>query len=595
MMQNRWYISFCLFMLAIIVHANPFEYIFPIPGSPFHKCETQIIIRPGGLLSDLDVASFTHAKIVASQSGIHSFSVKIVEGNKTVALIPDEAFLAGETVFVEFKGKYKSNMSFEIESEKSIGLPPLDWRTSEELNGLFPVNSSQRFDFPEAIVTLNGETGPGFIYGTTSFNPNDLFILDNSGLPVYSQNLGFLTAQNFRYLNDSLYVYASINDRFYLGLDTNFQVVDTFQCVNELVTDFHEILMTKTGNIILMSFDQQVIDMSQVVPGGNPEAIVTGLVLQEINPADQLIFQWRSWDHFAITDGLYIGNDTIDFTSSNISYVHCNSIEIDHDQNWIISSRHMSEVTKINRSNGEIMWRLGGKNNQFEILNDSLGGFTLQHDARRTPDGTLTIFDNGVFHHPPQTRVVEYLIDEEQMTATLVWAFNNPFGDVTQVAGNAQRLENGNTFINWGKRTTVPIPKDFFLEVDSAGNHVLEMGFVVPPQMGWVYRAYRLPYHRSSISTANKKAHHRNTFFQLFPNPASTRIHLHFVSDGGGPHQFTIFSTSGTEVYSTAFQTSAKESIHKMISTENFPEGVYFIQLLNAEGLHSTQRCFIKH
>jgi hypothetical protein len=594
-MQKKHALLLVFFLEATVALAHPFEYAHPLDGSRFHSCATQIIIRPGGDVDDSAMIALMQTKIVASCSGFHSFSVKVAEKNTTVIFTPDELFVPGEMVLVEFQGKYRSNLLFEIESEKSIAIPPNDWCTSEEFYGLDLKSSKQRSNFPEAIVTLEGEPGPGYIYGTTSFNPYDLFILDNTGLPVYSQNIGFLTAQNFRYLNDSLYVYASINDRFYIGLDTNFQIVDTFQCVNGLVTDFHELLMTESGNIILMSFDQQMIDMSQLVPGGDPAAIVTGLVIQEINPEDQLVFQWRSWDHFDITDGLYTGNDTIDFTSSIISYVHCNSIEIDHDQNWIISSRHMSEVTKIDRSTGDILWRLGGKNNQFEILNDPLQGFSLQHDARRTPNGTVTIFDNGVFHVPPQTRVVEYAIDEEQMTATLVWDFTNPYGDVTQVAGNAQRLENGNTFINWGKRTTVPIPNDFFLEVDSLGNHIFEMGFAVPPQMGWIYRAYRLPFPGKTISTSNKKVIQTNPTFELFPNPTSTRIHLQYISDYTGPHQIKVFAITGKEIYSNSFHASDKEPILKMISTENYLEGVYFIQLISEKGMNIIQKCFIKN
>ena len=33
----------------------------------------------------------------------------------------------------------------------------------------------------------------------------------------------------------------------------------------------------------------------------------------------------------------------------------------------LISSRHMDEVTKIDRQTGEIIWRLGGKNNDFTV------------------------------------------------------------------------------------------------------------------------------------------------------------------------------------------------------------------------------------
>jgi len=55
-----------------------------------------------------------------------------------------------------------------------------------------------------------------------------------------------------------------------------------------------------------------------------------------------LIFQWRSWDHFQITDATHEN-----LLASNIDYVHGNAIEIDTDSNIIISSRHMDEITKL--------------------------------------------------------------------------------------------------------------------------------------------------------------------------------------------------------------------------------------------------------
>ena len=48
--------------------------------------------------------------------------------------------------------------------------------------------------------------------------------------------------------------------------------------------------------------------------------------------------------------------------------------------------------TRSTRS-GEIIWRLGGKRSDFQI--GSGASFAWQHDARRQPDGTITVFDNG--------------------------------------------------------------------------------------------------------------------------------------------------------------------------------------------------------
>jgi len=39
------------------------------------------------------------------------------------------------------------------------------------------------------------------------------------------------------------------------------------------------------------------VDMSQVVSNGNPAALVSGAVLQELDGQRNVVFQWRSWDY----------------------------------------------------------------------------------------------------------------------------------------------------------------------------------------------------------------------------------------------------------------------------------------------------------
>jgi hypothetical protein len=132
--------------------------------------------------------------------------------------------------------------------------------------------------------------------------------------------------------------------------------------------------------------------MSQLVSGGNPNATVIGNTVQELDENHNVVFEWRSWDNFEITDAVHEN-----LTNNTIDYVHMNSIAIDYDSNIVISSRHLSEVTKINRKTGEIMWRFGGENNQFTLVNDTYG-ISYQHDARPVPGkpDQYTIFDKAI-------------------------------------------------------------------------------------------------------------------------------------------------------------------------------------------------------
>ena len=117
---------------------------------------------------------------------------------------------------------------------------------------------------------------------------------------------------------------------------------------------------------------------------------------------------------------------------------------------------------------------MGGPLNEFLFSNDSLGSFSKQHDVRRLENGNILIFDNGNTHQPPQTRVIEYEIDEINKTAILVWEFANPNNHLALSMGSCQRLPNNNTLINWGNITGIGAN---IMEVDYDKNIVLEMQY----------------------------------------------------------------------------------------------------------------------
>ena len=60
--------------------------------------------------------------------------------------------------------------------------------------------------------------------------------------------------------------------------------------------------------------------------------------------AKNVVFEWRSWDHFDLTDMTFGG---FALTDSVIDYVHGNSIEVDGEEGLLVSSRNLNEITKI--------------------------------------------------------------------------------------------------------------------------------------------------------------------------------------------------------------------------------------------------------
>jgi len=197
------------------------------------------------------------------------------------------------------------------------------------------------------------------------------------------------------------------------SMDKEMQEVDTLLCVNGYDADYHDIMYTSNGGYILQAYGMEIIDLPQT------EVIDTAkiLIIQEFDQYHNLIMEWKNSDHMDIQN--YV--DEMNLSSMYRQWMHGNSIEIDEDDNIFVSNRSMSEIIKFDRQTGEIMWRLGGPMNDFIFVNDSLQGPNRQHDARRLANGNIMIFDNGDQREPPHTRIVEYELDVNQMTATLVW------------------------------------------------------------------------------------------------------------------------------------------------------------------------------
>jgi hypothetical protein len=449
-----------------------FEYLSPLPGSLYHLPETNIILRPGG---KLDAGSVDKGKlhVSGSKSGGHQGKLRLTDDRKEVTFQPEIPFASGEVVtcsldpgLVTDTGEPVPSGEFtftiagpEREALRDFVIPPDGEDGALPESGGSAASSMQTAapaeslpsDFPHIQASVFGTPTPGrlflcnFVFGGIPV-PSYLMVLDNNGAPYFYRKLPGV-GLDFKRQPDSRLTYFDAVARCFYALNANYAVVDSFRAGNGYSTDGHDLLLLPNGHSVLMSYDPQVVDLSLVVKGGLPNAIVVGLIVQELDQEKNVVFQWRSWDHFQITDAV-----STSLTRSVVDYVHGNSIDADPDGNFLLSSRHMNEVTKIGRATGATIWRLGGKNNQFAFINDPIL-FSHQHDVRRLPNGNLTLFDNGNFRLPLFSRAVEYAIDESLRTATLAWQYRlNPdvFGPGF---GSVQRFSNGNTLIGWGATT----------------------------------------------------------------------------------------------------------------------------------------------
>ncbi len=271
-------------------------------------------------------------------------------------------------------------------------------------------------------------------------------IVDNNGVPVFFRLMP-KPSGSFRVFSDGRLAYMHGVPRKLYFMDELLEVTDTFSTVGYQI-DGHDYAVDNSGNVVLMAKVNRPVDMSAIVEGGDPNATVIDLIVQEFDRDKNLLFTWNSADHFKIMDANE-NSPFVDFTEQEIDYVHPNSIAIDSDTSILVSCRHMDEITKIHRRTGEIIWRLGGKNNDFTFLNDTIG-FSHQHSISRLENGNILLFDNGNLHDSLFSSAVEYTLDEVNYTATLVNRFRRDPDTYSNHGANTQRIFNGNTIIGWG-------------------------------------------------------------------------------------------------------------------------------------------------
>ena len=317
-------------------------------------------------------------------------------------------------------------------------------------------------------ITINQNPfGSNLFIHTMGDQPRYIAIIDSSLSPSWFINSGEF-GLDFK-VNQNYLTFFNKSNQNWIVLNDKMKEVDTLNCVNGYKADYHDIQLLQNGGYILQAYDSINVNMSEIVSGGNPNAIVIYLIIQEFDQNKNLIFEWNAWEHLNIAD-----YTNLDLTRLRLTWMHGNSIEVDQDLHLLVSNRRSSEILKIDRNTGDVLWYLGGPNNDFTITNDSFNGFSKQHDVRRLSNGNILLFDNGNEHQPPISRVVEYSVNEINKSINLVWEFYHPEQLLGLAMGSAQRLPNQNTLINWG---IVNNNGAIITEVDYDKNIVLEIRY----------------------------------------------------------------------------------------------------------------------
>jgi hypothetical protein len=318
------------------------------------------------------------------------------------------------------------------------------------------IGHAQLFQPIIETITQLKDTGYYFMvpyrinFSIKDFNTiNNQYIINTFGEIVFFRKTQF--GSDFKIQPNGVISYWHGN-KFYL-LNKHFQIFDSVACVNDLETDSHDFKILSNGHYLLCGKENEVRDLSHLKLftkehlAGSKNAIVKYDVIQELDANKRLVFEWKTkpfYDLVNINPVYLTDTATLDVT-------HFNSLDVDLVGNLLISFRYFDEVVKIDRRTGLIIWRMGGKYNQIDILNDSIP-FLGQHDAQYTGFNTISVFDNGYSFDSLQhnARGLEYEIDDDHKTAKLIWHYSKN-NVVSLASGSVKRYQDGLTLLNYGK------------------------------------------------------------------------------------------------------------------------------------------------
>jgi Arylsulfotransferase (ASST) len=455
--------------------------VFPSAGTRAASPLTQISFR-GATPSRL-----RHVTITGSRTGRHAFKVKEHSDGRGASLLPARSFRAGELVTVRaalsLTGARRGVIRFRV-ARFASHLPSIYFPDPVGTpKGVQHFHSDHALRPPRLMVRRRaGITAPGDLFLAPKGGPgqNGPMITDDSGRLIWFRPLGDGTAAfDFRvqqYRSRPVLTWwqgrvRSPGEGAGVGLilDSSYRTIARVRAGNGYQADLHEFELTPQGTALLLAYQ----------PVRWHRALVTDVVVQEIDIATGLVeFEWHSLGHIHLSESY--APRTPD---GPYDYIHANSTDLEPDGNLLVSGRATHAIYELDRHSGNVLWRLGGKRSDFKMSPGSR--FVAQHDARRAPDGTITIFDNGA---PPVTRRrargIVLSLDMAAHTAALVRSFTHSspaWRSANQ--GSLQTLTDGHYLVYWGSHS-------WLSEYDANGSLVLDAHF--EPAADDSYRAYRL-------------------------------------------------------------------------------------------------------
>ncbi|OQD84909.1 hypothetical protein PENANT_c011G09740 [Penicillium antarcticum] len=242
-------------------------------------------------------------------------------------------------------------------------------------------------------------------------------------------------------------------------VNNKYEVEKEVQVVNEL-HDFnmHEFNILDGGKTALAcTYRNQVVNMADFGRPTEESWVVTGGFVELDVATSEVLVEWDSYDKIALHESNMFNAWDNPAGKPGWDYVHINAVDKNAAGDYLISLRFTNTIYLVSGQDGNIVWRLGGLESNF----DQDFTFSKQHDVKFvSSNGThhvISVLNNASDERGQDENVSAALIIELDttvvpMTARVIRRINRPDSGLTRLRGSVRVLPNENIFVGWSER-----------------------------------------------------------------------------------------------------------------------------------------------
>ena len=433
--------------------------VSPAPGSRTADPATQLSFL-GRPVADLGTITVT-----GSSSGVHLGRLLPYSTGDGASFVPDQPFVAGETVTVHtslpIAGASSGTYQFVVADVVPLTAGPHPPPLRTDVAGVDHFASAPALQPPTVTVDARHgalPSGSWFLAPKGTTGQAGPMIVRPDGQLVWFDPMP-AGQEAFDLKEQTLHgrsvltwfqgeVVAGHGQGEVVIANRSYHVIAVVHGGNGTLIDLHDLQLTNRGTLFVTAYRTMRWNLSG--DGGSTTGTVFDGVIQEIDVKTGLVEEeWDSLDHVPVSasDFRAPANPAVPF-----DYFHVNGVQPLAGGDLLVSSRNTSAAYLVDPADaGDIVWTLGGGTTGSFTMGAG-ARFYFEHDVRLHRGNLVTIFDNASSPpREPASRALFLHLDLATHTATVVHAFISSAHHVLAYAlGNVEPLRNGEVAVGWG-------------------------------------------------------------------------------------------------------------------------------------------------